>query len=266
MTLRDRMTRLLRQALRLGLVAAAIALLVVLHDRIDGPIAVVEVSGELTAAERARATEVVASFLPAGFLTVPLEPLRARLADESWIDSASVRRRWPDALVIRIAPQVAVARWRDDALLSSRGEVIEPLELVGVDSLPRLSGAAGDEALVMEIHQMVAEILRPLAMEVAELERGPAGEVSLRTRGGLDIVLGADRHAKRMRRVATVLGAPLAARRTDIARIDARYDNGVAVAWRPLALNAAATARIDADASTSTTEVTGRPWQTPLQR
>jgi cell division protein FtsQ len=202
---------------------------------LDGPVSVVRVAGELTGAERARATELVSSFLPGGVLTLDAAGLRARLEAESWVDAAAVRRRWPETLEVTVVPEVAVARWRDGALLSSRGEVIEPLELVGVDALPRLSGPDGTAREVMEVFQQVGEALRPLGVTVDELRLDAVGDVRVLTGAGVEIALGADGHGARLQRTATVIRRQLAGRLADVERIDARYDNGIAVAWRALA-------------------------------
>ncbi|MEE4298794.1 MAG: cell division protein FtsQ/DivIB [Pseudomonadales bacterium] len=212
--------------------------------RLDVPVSVVEVSGELTAAERARAIELVAAFLPAGVFELDTRTLQARLVAESWIDAAAVRRRWPDTVAIRIAPEVPVARWQGDALLSSRGAVIEPLEIIGVDSLPRLVGPPGTEQEVMRDFLIVTGVLRPLGMEVETLVRDAVGEVRVTTRRNVEIVLGPDRLGARLQRLAAVLSGRLAGRVDEVARLDARYDNGVAVAWRDLPLDARATAQL----------------------
>jgi cell division protein FtsQ len=257
-----RLRRILDRSLLAAVVVGAAVGGVVAWDRLDVPVSVVEVSGELTAAERARAIELVAAFLPAGVFELDTEALRARLVDESWIDAASVRRRWPETVEIRISPEVAVARWQGDALLSSRGAVIEPLELVGADSLPRLSGPPGSAPEVMRVFQVVTDVLRPRGLEVESLERDAVGDVSVRTRGGLTIALGADRHAARLQRLATVLAGRLDGRLEDVASLDARYDNGVAVAWRDLPLEAQTTALL----TNGTIVETEDPWPTQPQR
>ena len=257
-----RLRRVLGRGLFATLLVGAIAGGVLAWERLDVPVSVVEVSGELTAAERARAIELVAALLPSGIFELDTEALRERLVDESWIDAASVRRRWPETVEIRISPEVAVARWQGDALLSSRGAVIEPLELVGVDSLPRLSGPSGSAPEVMRVFQVVTDVLRPLGLEVEALERDEVGDVQVRTRSGLVIALGADRHAARLQRLAMVLAERLDGRLEDVARLDARYDNGIAVAWRDLPLDARTTAQL----SNGTIVETEDPWPIPPQR
>lgn len=257
-----RLRRLLGRALLPGLLALLAWGGVAAWERLDVPVSLVEVSGELTAAERARAIEIVAAFLPAGVFELDTATLRDRLVAESWIDAAAVRRRWPETVEIRIAPEVPVARWQGDALLSSRGAVIEPLEIIGVDSLPHLVGPAGSEAEVMRVFQTVTGVLRPLGVEVESLARDAVGDVHVRTRRGVDIALGPDRHGARLQRLATVLSGRLAGRLDEVARLDARYDNGIAVAWRDLPLDANATAQL----TTTTTGETEESWPVPPQR
>lgn len=231
---------------------------------LDAPLTMVRVTGELTAAERDRATELVVSFLPAGYLRLDAAGLQGRLEAESWVDAASVRRRWPETLELHIAPAVAVARWRDDALLSVRGRVIEPLELVGADSLPRLYGAEHGAATVMEAFQQVSEVLGPLGMQIHELALDEVGGLRIVTRSGVEIVFGIGDRAGRLARIAAVIEHGVDDQRSRIARLDARYENGIAVAWREPDSGPESTT--GAQLASRSTERSGDSWPIPLPR
>jgi cell division protein FtsQ len=84
--------------------------------------------------------------------------------------------------------------------------------------------------------QRVAEVLRPLGLSVVRLEEDAGGDVRFVTDTGLLVELGTEAHVDRLRRLDTVLRARLLEQLDRVARIDARYDNGVAVAWRDAVL------------------------------
>lgn len=258
--LRERLRPWLRRSAFALLVAVALIGLAATREGLDAELSVVRVTGELTAAERDRAVELVSAYLPAGILDFDAAGLARRLETESWVDATSVRRRWPDTLEVRVVPEVAVARWQDDALLSSRGRVIEPLELVGVDALPRLHGPDGSAGTIMERFIQASGMLRPLGMAVTELRADAAGNIRIGTDEDIRIVLGSDALAARMRRVARVLEQELHGRLADVERIDARYDNGIAVAWRTPDIGTGS------ELVSQATEGSRDPWPIPNHR
>lgn len=199
---------------------------------LDRPITVVRIDGELTAAERARAQEIVSLLLPAGVLSMDTAILRDLLEQESWVDSAAIWRSWPDGLRLNVVAETAVARWRDDALLSARGRIIEPLELLGADSLPRLSGPDDSAEVTMQVFQRVADALRPHRLRIEGLHMNEEGGVEVQVRDGPLLVLGHRDLGERLQRIDLLLRQQFPDGPEGVARIDARYDNGVAVAWK----------------------------------
>lgn len=198
---------------------------------LDRPVVVVRIDGELTKAERARATELVSLYLPAGVLSLDTRGLRDLLEAESWVDSVSLWRSWPDAIRLEVRAETAVARWRNDALLSARGRIIEPLELMGLDSLPRLAGPDGSAERVMQTFQRIADVLRPHGLRIETLDMDAEGGIEVRLRQGPLLVLGHRDLGDRLQRLDLVLRRQFPDGLEAVERIDARYDNGVAVAW-----------------------------------
>lgn len=198
---------------------------------LDRPVSLVRIDGELTTAERARATELVSLFLPAGVLSLDTREVRDLLEQESWVDSVSLWRSWPDAVRLEIRAEAAVARWRTDALLSARGRIIEPLELLGLDSLPRLAGPDGSAAQVMQTFQRIADVLRPHGLRIETLDMDAEGGIEVRLRQGPLLVFGHRELGGRLQRLDLVLRQEFADGLAEVERIDTRYDNGIAVAW-----------------------------------
>ena len=203
-----------------------------LFSLLNAPLEVVRVEGDLPEAGQARLRQLLGAALPSGIFTLDVAALQARLMEESWVASASLRREWPDTLRVTVEPEVPVARWRDEALLSNRGRVIAPLWDSVQGTLPSLAGPEGSAPQLMATYLRVAEMLQGHQLTVARVEESAAGDIEVTLRGGVRLRLGTDAQVARLRRVDAVLSAALAAQIDRIDSIDARYDNGVAVAWR----------------------------------
>ena len=93
-------------------------------------------------------------------LAVDLAAAKARLEALPWVKSASVERRWPRLLYVKIAERTPLALWQDDGkirLIDSGGTVIEGADLGRFAKLPMVVGAGADKA--------AAELLAMLAKE-----------------------------------------------------------------------------------------------------
>ncbi len=83
--------------------------------------------------------------LRGGILAADLEALRQGLTDRPWVRTARLRRRWPDALEVRVAEHAPAAMWRPATgaqwhLVSRRGVVFKRHRSGDPVDLPRLQG------------------------------------------------------------------------------------------------------------------------------
>lgn len=210
---------------------------VALWRSLDAPVAVVGVSGVLRHVERAEVERLVASHLRGGFLSLDLEGVRRALLDHPWIASARVRRRWPNRLEIEVAEAEPIARWGEAAFLDRSGRLLPApsAEVAGEEALPRLSGPAGSERRVMREYRNFAHLLAPLGLRIAGLALGSRGDWRVELVGGIRLVAGREPLAPRLARFAAVWRVALAERSAEVAEVDLRYGNGVAVRWRAAA-------------------------------
>ncbi len=170
--------------------------------------------------------------MSASFFTIDLAGMRQELEQMPWIAHAEVRRVWPDQVVIRLDEQLPIARWGDEALLNNQGQAFAPREVANYEHLPRLSGPQRAQQQVMQQYQILSQMLRPLGFTIASLDMSSRGAWTLGTAQGVEIMLGRDHAVEQIRRLVTIYDKALKEQITKIARIDMRYPNGLAVAWR----------------------------------
>lgn len=211
----------------------------------DRPIARVSVQGELSYISQQAVQERIAPFIASSFFTVDMTGMRAELERMPWIARAEVRRVWPDQVSIRLEEQLPVARWGNEALLNNQGQAFAPRELTHYENLPLLSGPQRAQQQVMQQYQVLSQMLRPMGFSIAALELREHGSWFISTGQGVDILLGRDHLVEKMRRFSAIYDKVLKEQITNIARIDLRYANGLAVAWRtPVAPTAAEPAAV----------------------
>lgn len=206
----------------------------------DRPITKISVEGDLSYISQQAVQQRIAPFVTASFFSVDLQGMRSELEQMPWIATANVRRVWPDQVLVHLEEQLPIARWGDEALLNNQGQAFAPRELAHYEHLPQLYGPKRAQQQVMQQYQVLSQMLRPLGFSVARLELRERGSWFLSTGQGIELLLGRDHLVEKMRRFIAIYDKVLKAQLTNIARIDLRYANGLAVAWREPVAPAAA--------------------------
>jgi cell division protein FtsQ len=203
----------------------------------DRPITKINVQGDLSYISQQAVQQRIAPYVASSFFTIDLESMRTELETMPWIAHAEVRRVWPDQVVIRLEEQLPVARWGDESLLNNQGQAFTPRELANYEHLPQLFGPQRAQQQVMQQYQVLSQMLRPLGFSIARLELRDRGSWFLTTGAGsagpgIELLLGRGNLLEKMRRFIAIYDKTLKEQITNIARIDLRYANGLAVGWR----------------------------------
>ena len=83
----------------------------------------VVVTTPLARASGAHLEAVIREELTGTFFTMNLGRARAALREVPWVRDVALRRQWPDRLEVAVDEHEPLARWNDDALVGTRGEV-----------------------------------------------------------------------------------------------------------------------------------------------
>lgn len=232
--LRERLRWLTRSLSLLALVSVVAGLLWGgdrLFQKLDVPIGVIGVKGEFTHVDQRDVQAMVEPLINGGILSLNLAKIRHQLELDPWIEQVAVSRQWPGGLVINVVEEVAIARWGGHGFLNSRGEMLEIGDNSDLMHLPLLQGEVHTERSLMKAYREVAQLLQPSNLKIVALKRDVRGAWWLSLENGLELVVGRGQVMEKMRRFLVVWELALKMQVERIARVDIRYDNGVAVQW-----------------------------------
>ena len=221
---------LLRWAAALASVAALAWLIAA---GLDQPVRRVVLEGSFQRVATVEVEQLLRARLRGGFVTANLDELREAIEALAWVDRARVQRRWPDALAVEVVEQLPAARWGDDGLLNTRGELFVTGARHPPPELPRLDGPPGTETLVAQRYLAIQGRLLDQGLRLAALRLDPRGAWEMDLTNGVTVRLGRNNVDRRMDRFIRVASQVIAGRAADIAHVDMRYSNGFSIGWRP---------------------------------
>jgi len=213
--------------------AGVLATVAVVGTLLDRPISQVEIAGSFQRVSPIDIERAVReSVHGTGLVRVDLAAVGAAVRKLPWVDAVSVERSWPRALHVSIVEQVPSARWNEDSLINTRGELFVadarhlPLEL------PRLSGPDGSAAAVAQRYLAIHGRLLEAGMRITALRLDARGAWELDLDNGVSVRLGRKQIDERFDTFMSTAAKIVAQRATDIAYVDMRYSNGFSIGWR----------------------------------
>lgn len=198
----------------------------------------IEVRGELQHVTSASVRSAIAGRLRGNYFTMRLDETRRVLESVPWVARASVRRVWPDRLLVTLVEHRALGVWADGRLLSDAGElfVANPAEAEIHGALPAFEGPVAAARDVARRYYEFAAMVAPLGMRVAGIDvtdrRSWSVEVAGNDGSQTRLELGRDTDSVVLQdRLAQIVAAyPMVVARVGgtPGSIDARYPNGLA--------------------------------------
>ena len=208
-------------ALGVGLPIAAVVVTLPVHS--------VRIGGEFVRVSKADIERAVAPLLSPRLVRIDVDALRHAALAVPGVREATVRRVWPDSLEILVVEHVAVARWAGGGYLGSDGTPFTPGGGGVADSLPVLTGPAGSQRRVFDLHVALERVLAPLGLAVAATELTVRGVLHATLRNGPRLVMRPAAVERNVEVYANALARVLAGRLHEIERVDLRYPTGFAV-------------------------------------
>lgn len=168
------------------------------------------------------------------FFTVNLDAVRSSFEAVPWVRKATVRRVWPDRLLVTLEEHRPMALWGDGRLMNTYGELYTAnlAEAEEDGPLPALSGPDGSERMVLERFEELGRWVAPLGRAPVSVSLSPRYAWSAGLDDGTRLLLGREQGLPleaRVTRWAAVYPRVRARLDGQPEVIDLRYPNGFAV-------------------------------------
>ena len=226
-----------RWGMTLASLAGVGAAVAVVAWSLDQPIDAVTVAGRFARVSPSDVERAVKKKVRnVGLVSVDLSTVRDSIESIPWVDKVTVQRAWPHGLAVVVVEQIAAARWRDNGLLNTRGELFVadarhvPLELA------QLSGPDGSENQVAQRYLASQGRVAEAGMRITALRLDARGAWEFDLANGVTVRLGRKQVDERFERFMSTAVKVVSQRASDIEYVDMRYTNGFAIGWKGAAV------------------------------
>ena len=195
------------------------------------PIKQVQISGLFTHLALAELETRATNAIRGGFIGASVAGIKQALMQDGWVSEVTVRRVWPDSLLIHVTEHAPVALWGSSGLLSTQAAVFAPPPESFPAGLPFLNGPLGSEQAVLEKYWLLQTELAPRGMEIDALVLTERRAWQFRLVDGPVVLVGRKDVEGRFERFFNFAIPYQADRLLRAEKIDMRYTNGFAVKW-----------------------------------
>lgn len=218
-----------RKGLLLGLLAAVLAVAAVKLL----PVRYVRVEGELHKVDPVALQAALEPLVEGGYLLADIDAVETAAHALPWVGEVTVKRLWPETLLVKISELAPYARCEDGSFISEKGVRFRAAMTEEAAKLPLIHGPEGYEKQMLAMLKTMNAKLARLGLHVAALQLSNRHAWTVKLEDGLVVAMGrqdALAAFDRFLSMATLLGAE---RLQAVQRVDLRYPNGCAVSMKP---------------------------------
>ena len=200
-----------------------------LMDEQQLPIQQIVFTGNLEALDRQVLENKIRHEFRQSFFSLDVNQVHDVLEQEPWVYRVSIRKRWPNALLIHVVEQRPVAFWNADALLNEYGDTFVG-EFEKDKALPSLHGPQGSEKTALTGYKQMQSLLSASEQRIHKVYLSERFSWEVELTNDVMLKLGRQEHIDRLQRFIDYYPV-IVAQQKPIDYIDLRYDTGLAVGW-----------------------------------
>ena len=185
------------------------------------------VVGDLFPTQREQLESILARFQNKNFLFVKFSEMEKSLEALSWLDTVRVKRVWPRQIRLQIEKNSLIARWNNEAYLSSNGDLIYTGEVP--QNLPTLRSNSRSARESLELFRLFQQYAKREGLDMMNLAEEDFGDWRITFKRGWHLLLRSDSLEEEMESFLEVYSRILKHKEATLVSVDARYDGAYAV-------------------------------------
>lgn len=209
------------------------------HRNNQLPVAKVQVVSTYAHLDPKLLQQIISNHLEGNFFDLNVISLKQDLLVMPWVHEVFIRRKWPDAIVVKITEQQPVAQWKENALVSANGALFTPPKKTFPVGLSLLLGPEEDVQEVIMNYRKMQQLLLPLNFTITQLDLSEQRAWHMILRGSnssggnsINIFLGNENVLNKLQNFITAYPKIVASNPSQsIEAVDLRYKSGAAVRW-----------------------------------
>ena len=195
-------------------------------SKADLPINEIMIKGQYESIDSEQIKLIANEYLVGNFFAINLKRTQNAFKKLPWVRDVSVRRKWPDKLLVTIEEHNVIARWGNVGLINNYGEIFNA---AFQDDLPIFNG---DDRFAVDITKKyfeINEILSKELMQVGTITLSNRLSWEIITDNQLRIILGKDNGLKKLSLFINHYQDVLFKVKKRIDYVDLRYKDGFSV-------------------------------------
>jgi len=176
--------------------------------------------------------QITWSNLKGGFFSLDVKQIKQALLDDPWVANISLRRKWPDILMLSIEEQHPDARWGRRGVVNQEGQIFYPPVFSIPKDLPIINGVKANKEVVLADFREMNETLKFIDLHIQCLNLKSSMTYEVLLSNGIVVVVNQGQVAHRFDRFVNLYPKIIGERGSEVERVDLRYTNGLAVKWR----------------------------------
>jgi cell division protein FtsQ len=219
-------------ALALVVLGGVLGGLAMLNDPENLPISQIDIQGELKYIKDEELRAVIDKYTHTNLYLLDVDALEADLETQPWVRAITIRKSWPDQLIVVVEEQYPYAFWGKDRLMNKYGELFtaELPAMRGI--LPTLYSPEDKGREMAESFKKLHQALADLPLEISEFSEDESGAWRMKIKEGPEVLIGNDDQDRRLLRFKVGFQRELVHKLGNVRRVDLRYTNGFAVEWK----------------------------------